>query len=400
MESPKNNIDKSSYNPNIFLFSELLILVCLFLIIYKWNPSDMAEKYPRLINLFWLLVVFFMTMGYIFIKLKNKSPIYELWSLKRLFTITSFISGIIICVTFFLLFLILGPMYLFPNMPNVWLYIGWVFFLLICVFTIASIYLLYKAFLSWDPDWPCTKFILKLILYIPCILINIIEYFKNQWAITTRTIWIVLGIEILLISLYFIIPWLLKIVIRLSYKNKIRLLKKPIYLNNVKTLGGFKEESDEDDIKYNYHYSLSAWFYINPQPPNTSKAYTKYTNILNFGNKPQIQFNSLKNTLRIQTELNNHKFVTIYSTKNIDYQKWHNIVINYDGGIMDIFLDGELVSSKPKIIPYMAHENLIFGANNGIHGGICNVVYSEKLLSKSNIMLNYKLLRSREIPVL
>ena len=67
---------------------------------------------------------------------------------------------------------------------------------------------------------------------------------------------------------------------------------------------------------------------------------------------------------------------------------------------MDIFLDGELVSSKPKIIPYMAHENLIFGANNGIHGGICNVVYSEKLLSKSNIMLNYKLLRSREIPVL
>ena len=67
---------------------------------------------------------------------------------------------------------------------------------------------------------------------------------------------------------------------------------------------------------------------------------------------------------------------------------------------MDVFMNGELVASKPKIIPYMSHENVTTGADNGIHGGICNVVYYDKLLNKSDIMLNYKLLRDRRFPVL
>ena len=416
MSSSENNSDKINnfiYQPNQYLFLELLALVSLFLIIYKWHPFDLADRFPAMINLFWIIVIFLLTVSYLFIKQRSMDKSLEYLTLSELF-IKAFatIGGIFTILAVILLFL-----WLIYKFPSAYTAIITVINILIFAGLGGAIYLLYRQFnpasksaknkndTNDDTKPTSLKFFIQLILYIPCLFIDVIEFFKHQWKITTRTIWIILGLEILLITLRFLIPYLFKKIINLTTKNGTKLLKEPIYLNNEKTLGGFKKEPEEselsqNDIKHNYRYAISSWFYINPQPPNTSKAYTKYTNILNYGNKPRIQFNSLKNTLRIQTELNNHKFITIYKKKNIDYQKWHNIVINYDGGTMDIFLDGELVSSKPKIIPYMSHENIIAGSNNGIHGGICNVIYYDRLLTKNNIILNYKLLRDRHFPVL
>ena len=56
-------------------------------------------------------------------------------------------------------------------------------------------------------------------------------------------------------------------------------------------------------------------------------------------------------------------------------QKWNNIIINYTGGTMDVFLNGDLVSSTKNIIPYSTLDNLTIGEDNGIKGGICNVIY-------------------------
>ena len=232
-------------------------------------------------------------------------------------------------------------------------------------------------------------------------MIKLAKSIKYQWNITTRPIWIILGIEIILITLRFLIPYLFNLI--LSKREGTILLSDPIYLNKEKTLGTFDDlhaTDDNTELSPKYHYSISAWFYINPQPPNTSGAYTKYTNILNYGNKPNVQFNSLENKLRVQVELNDKTFADIYTKKGIDFQKWHNIVINYDGGNMDIFLDGDLVSSKPGIIPYMSYENIIVGAENGINGGICNVVFHKKVLTKSDIIFNYKLLRNKRFPTL
>ena len=90
--------------------------------------------------------------------------------------------------------------------------------------------------------------------------------------------------------------------------------------------------------------------------------------------------------------------MVIFETKNILYQKWNNIVINYDGGDMDVFLNGELVGSKPGIAPYMRYENVSVGEINGIQGGMCNVKYYNHILSKKDIKLTYKMLRDKNIP--
>ena len=46
------------------------------------------------------------------------------------------------------------------------------------------------------------------------------------------------------------------------------------------------------------------------------------------------------------------------------------IVINYDGGYMDVFLNGVLVASKPNIAPYIQYDDVVVGENKGLEGGI------------------------------
>ena len=248
----------------------------------------------------------------------------------------------------------------------------------------------------------------NIIFYVPCLFIDIVEFIKSEYKITTKTVWIVLFIEAILIFLYMVLPALFH---NITTHDGIQLLDECIYLNNKKSLGTYetlhkikdKAVAKPDDIensRFKYTYALSAWYYINPQPPNTSPAYTKFTTILDYGKKPIIQFNSLKNTLRVQCETSKGNLKTLYETKDIKYQKWNNIVVNYDAGTMDVFINGLLVSSTPEIAPYMTYENVIVGQENGIQGGICNVVYYKHILSAGKINTAYKLLRNKDIPLI
>jgi hypothetical protein len=90
----------------------------------------------------------------------------------------------------------------------------------------------------------------------------------------------------------------------------------------------------------------------------------------------------------------------IYVNKNILLQKWNNLIINYNGGTLDIFLNGELVSSTIEAIPYYTFDNLMIGENNGIKGGICNVVYFRQALTSQNIYYLYNTVKDRTPPVL
>ena len=80
-------------------------------------------------------------------------------------------------------------------------------------------------------------------------------------------------------------------------------------------------------------------------------------------------------------------------------QKWNNIIINYNGGILDIFLNGELLKSDIGVVPYYTLDNLTIGKDGGINGGICNVVYFKKTLSAFNIYLLYNMIKNKTPPV-
>ena len=108
-----------------------------------------------------------------------------------------------------------------------------------------------------------------------------------------------------------------------------------------------------------------------------------------------MEYNGQLGSLRVMGDVassdssSNNVSVEIFQTTKVLYQKWNNIVINCDEGYMDVFLNGELVGSISGVVPYMTFDNVVAGENNGILGGICNVSYYDKPLSKSNIKLTY-----------
>tara|TARA_B100001123_G_scaffold405617_1_gene496146 strand:+ start:287 stop:2173 length:1887 start_codon:yes stop_codon:yes gene_type:complete len=183
-------------------------------------------------------------------------------------------------------------------------------------------------------------------------------------------------------------------------KGKV-LLMKPVYLKNKKYIGGFHEfHTSNYDIEYNYNYGISCWVFIRAQPPSFGKSYNKYTSILNYGDKPNILYNGAKNTLQIKMNNGKNNKPITHHIKKIPVQRWNNIVINYDSGILDIFLNSKLVASYPNILPYMTMDKLSIGETNGIGGGICNVVYFPSVLSKERININYNLLKNKYTPII
>ena len=180
-----------------------------------------------------------------------------------------------------------------------------------------------------------------------------------------------------------------------DYSSK-QLLREPIYTDKEVKLGSFEDLKVGDD--YNYQYTLSAWVFVHNQAPNFRYSAEKFTSLLNYGDKPNILYNIKTQTLRFVVKTNDEEKV-VFETKGFPLQRWNNIVINYDHGTLDIFINAKLVASIPSIIPDMKFDVAVSGEKDGVSGGICNVVYFSGNLSMDRIQLYYKLLSSQRYPV-
>ena len=151
---------------------------------------------------------------------------------------------------------------------------------------------------------------------------------------------------------------------------------------------------------YNYTYSISFYIYINPQPTNTSIAYTKDTELFNYGFKPVIYYNgkSRKIIIRSRTLHNNaDQLDTIYEMTNVKHQKWLYFVINYENNIIDVFIDGKLVGSKKNVTPYFVGDKVTIGEDDGIYGSIKEIFYYDKIKTPDSIQFLYNLTKNKNI---
>lgn len=225
------------------------------------------------------------------------------------------------------------------------------------------------------------QLIKDVILYLPCLFISLIERIKYEYHITTKTSLIILCIEIILLFLNYIIPKLYRYFI---IQDGLQLLKDPIYLNDEKQLGTFESlhpNATDTSYQYAYNYAISSWIFIDNQPPSTSSSFD--VDILNYGHKPQISYNVAENKLNF-----NIMRKLVYTMRPV-HQKWIHLLINYQGGTLDIFIDGKLESSTPNIVPYMSYDNFMIGKENGINGGIKNVIYFDHYLKLNDINILY-----------
>lgn len=338
-----------------------------------------------------------------------------------------------------------------------------------------------------------TNFIYSILIYLPCLLIDIIKFLNKEFKLAKNETRILLVLEVILIILYLLYP---KIIKKIMTGGGVVLLDKPRYLDNYYELGTTKELglkktswnpfknkykknvrysddtieakkmaekyskesiratwdvsfanieatnhawnnkflSDEEiddlsgnadeliklatdwDISYNtlreldqggeyedndnklLNYSISSWIYINPISPDMRTSASNRTEIFNYGDKLSLQYSGSENSLIFfGTEFNDMKTI-VHKESNIPLQKWHNIIINYSGSIIDIFINGKLAASYKDLILKEDYYLISIGADNGVSGSISNVVYYPYVLKINKIKEIYNYSKNNNPP--
>jgi len=223
------------------------------------------------------------------------------------------------------------------------------------------------------------------------IMKNVMDYLKNQWNITTNTTWVILGLEAILLIGYFTLPALIK---RLVHHDSHLLVSQetPLYINKKHNIGSYNQLYRSKRFP-NYHYTLHAEFYINKSPVSSSGSNKNDSypckNLLSYGKSPIVCYHSEKNTLTITSMIGDghdhgdKKEIILLQNYQVPLQTWNKLVIQYDSGIMDIFINNELLSSTKGVMPYMKYDSIIVGQENGLDNGsaIRNVQYYNRNLT-------------------
>lgn len=376
----------------------LIIFIILSIIVFIKNPFNIISKYPGYSILITLLLGFLIITSSNFIE--RRQQIFQNISEEQKPSLFSFILKAISSVgsIFLIIITILVVLYAIGNFSSFVSNLIWILGVLSIFGAIAIVYKLFGNKLK-DIDYKSPVFIRLLkniVLYIPCLLIDLADFISKEIFKTPKSTWTLFGIEIIIIASYFLLPIIFNKFIN-AISDSVNLLKEPVYLNNPIKLA--EQTPYVVSKSKNYHYGISLWFYINSNGNNTSKAYTELTSIIKYGEKTQVFYDGIKQELVIQGLTERDNIIEIARFK-IPYQRWNNLVINYDSGYMDIFLNNELVTSKWNIIPYMSFDTISAGSKNGIEGGLANVNFYPKPLTKNQISWNYLSLKNLTPPVI
>lgn len=269
-------------------------------------------------------------------------------------------------------------------------------FILNILLVILVLGLIYKIIMPSSDNSKKNTFlslVLSILFYIPCLATDIISSTDNSHII------VAIMLLIVILFAYYKVPTYNTPFTLSKLQGGTQLIDKPIYTDKQHSLGSYLDLNP--DRENDYQYAISCWIFIEAAAPNNSK----YVSLLNFGEKPNILYNGELNTLMVTMDQHNlnkhskHKLIDfdehnnriLFKKEHFLLQKWNNIIINYNGGVLDIFINGELVKSDIGVVPYYKLDNLTVGQDDGIKGGIKKVVYFKQPLSAPNIYYLYNL---------
>jgi len=273
---------------------------------------------------------------------------------------------------------------------------------------IIGLAILYKFMIRYiynSRGW--TSVILQIIFFIPCLLLDTIEYIKYDIGITPNTVYILLVIELIIIGIWWYLPKLFT-PSSSGTENGV-LLNEPVFLNKEIKIADpkvFYLSDSEFNNNVRTNYSISFWAFLNSG-----------------GNTPRTIFYMGNNTgLPItKIEYGNGKY-TFYLTNNnpipftktLPSQKWNYFVITYNENKVDLFVNGNLEQTIRSNQPtYTGAEVMKVGSSpegtvgvdyavnmaGGVSGAICNVVYHKTPMTQYDIISEYNLLMSRNPPI-
>jgi len=419
------------YNPLKFLTNNLLtairikylsimfLFISLVIVMYYYDLLNLSSDYFGPVTITSLVIgCFLFAIVLYYVLAFSKSDVYSYVPPTPTYVINLFqlalgVSSSII-FTMFLVFMIFNTSSASPT-----------FSIILNVLIISTLLTLTYKILIRSPilqSWPWFRLLVNTILYIPCILAGILDVivaqiYKEKEKTKLPEV-ILLLISILLIAIYYLLPMGMQWVSS-TYRGGKTLVNESIILNQPYTIASYVPLNDMDPADtnpvYEYNYALSLWLYLDALPPSTSASFDKYTPVFSYGGKPSILYKASNNTMMITAKIKDltddriarsnidkdeNGDVIIYKLENVLLQKWNHILINYNGGILDIFYNGILVKSAKNIVPYMELDAMTIGSSNGINGAICNVVYYNYVLDSNSILALYNSVKDRTPPTL
>lgn len=294
-------------------------------------------------------------------------------------------------------------------------------FVLFTILTILYVVYLFVSKITL-PDSPIAnavgkffKLIYHLFFAIPCVLYEVFLNAKD----TPKFVYKILAVQTAILGGYIYLPriwkWMrerghvviqedaVKLNIKKSYMNWYQLynsgipeskindgslwerFKDTLFKEGKNFTDYMKEQITVPKQDFKYEYSLGLETFFHNIPPNTSHLGNQFVRVFSFGEKPsvwyksntqEIQFRSI--VYRLEKERLKPDEVVIYTGK-ITLQKWNKIKINYKDGVMDIFIDDELIHTQDNIVPYIENDEIYSGQTDGIHGGIRNIFYYNEI---------------------
>lgn len=423
-----SNSSNSYTSYGIYFFGYIILLISLVLY-FVYSDNEKAFNYSTLGFVILTFVVLGVTVYYFYPHMKNKSTdLTVTYAVAAIITFASTISWIFLTIEQSNL-KILGNVFL-------------VVFIIFLIIALAIVFYIFGDYLKQRRG--VAGLIINFIFFIPCLLLDFIEFMKREMHMTTKTEYILLLLEILLIISYFFAVPLINATLASS---TVYLLKKPVFLNKQKVLlsdtSSLSIERNVDlslvsntkmynitnaptatpgrasynpiDVSahiYSSNFAISLWTYLNVQTREFSvdMAGNSYeANIFSYGaGKPRINYTNDINDAK-QRDKYNFYFTDSATTPNYQItmpsQKWNNIVFNYSGDKVDLFINGNLETTfyfdeTNKLPHYSEIDNITVGQNSkGLNGAICNVVYYKTNLLNNQIVNDYNVLMLKNPPV-
>jgi len=406
----------NAYTGYITYFLGYVIVLISIVLYFTSSDNSKAFNYSTIGFMIMTFVVLGITIYYFYPSMKNKSTDLTItYIMAALITFASTISWIFLTIDQ-------------KNLQS----LGTIFFFMSIVAVIIGLAILFYIFGDYFKQRRgIVGLIINFIFFIPCLLLDFVEFIKRELSMTTKTEYILLLCEIVLIIGYFFAVRLINSSLESStvylLKNPVFLNKQTVLLNNATSLSVQKDANsslntgtttnsfynyiDASSHLYSSNFAISLWLYLNVQTREftTDKGDAYEATIFSYGSgKPKMKYtNDIYDT-------NNRDKINFYFTdsamtpnyqKTIPSQKWNNIVFNYSSNKVDLFINGNLETTfyfdeKNKRPVYVETDNITTGQNNqGIYGAICNVIYYKSNMLNSEIVNDYNFLMLKNPPI-
>jgi hypothetical protein len=264
---------------------------------------------------------------------------------------------------------------------------------------------------------------------------------------TTKNDLMFLGISVSVCGLYLLFNYVIIPFGMTKYYKQggKQLINNPVPIDVLTNVATYENLNGKDEKSY--RYALSFWVYIDSFPPSTSTSYLKTVPILSYGDNPCVKYHGPSNSIiitvkqktadtdivdsiqKLETNIKKENIEQwnkiqdkiksgiemvkalpignehdengnriIYKRPDILLQKWNNIVLNYSGGTLDVFYNGELVKSSIEVVPKLSYDMLTVGTENGISGNIANLMYFDHPLNYLTVNRLYTMLKDKSPP--